>query len=92
VHRQAKFDVWLAYVWILTLVTWLLTLMAAFAVRGIEAISILGIAIVYSILNRFKVKRQVIRVVMAILLVLAAGCVILLVYEIVTAYHAAPRP
>ena len=38
-RARDRFDVRLVYVWILTVVTWLFTLMAAFAVRGIEAAS-----------------------------------------------------
>lgn len=91
-RTRDKFDAGLVFVWILTVIVWLLTLMAAFAVRGIEALSILGIAIVYSIMNRFKAKHRLIRGVMGILLVLAGLSIILLVYDIVAAYNAAPRP
>ena len=91
-RRRDKLDVGLVYVWILTVITWFLTLLAAFAVRGIEALSIVGIAVVYSVLNRFKAKHRLIRVAMIVLLVLAGLSIILLIYDIVSAYNAAPRP
>ncbi|MCL6443379.1 MAG: hypothetical protein K6T83_07975 [Alicyclobacillus sp.] len=90
-RARDKFDSGLVYVWVMTVITWLLTLMAAFAVRGIEALSILGIAIVYSVLNRLKTKHRWIRIVLVGLLILAGIAMILLVYDIVMAYNAAPR-
>ena len=66
---------------------WLFTLMAAFAVRGIEALSVLVIAIIYSVLNRFKMKHRLFRFFRGILLVLASLTIILLAYDIVSAYN-----
>jgi uncharacterized membrane protein HdeD (DUF308 family) len=91
-RTRDKFDVGLVYVWVLTVLVWLLTLMAAFAVRGNEAIAALVIAIVYSILNRFKSQHRWIRVLMGVLLVVAGLLFILLICDIESAYNAAPRP
>ena len=91
-RQRDKFDVGLVYIWILTVMIWLCTLMAAFAVRGIEALSVLVIAIIYSVLNRFKMKHRLLRFFMGILLVLASLTIILLAYDIVSAYNAAPKP
>lgn len=38
VRNRNRFDAWLVILWILTAVTWLLTFLAAFAVRWIEAL------------------------------------------------------
>lgn len=91
-RRLDKFDVGLVYVWILTAFIWLFTFMAAFVVRGIEALSVLVIAIIYSVLNRFKAKHRLIRLLMAILLALAGLSIILFVYDVVSAFNASPIP
>ena len=91
-RKRDYFDVGLVYVWILTVFIWLFTFMAAFVVRGVEALSVLIIAIVYSVLNRFKAKHRLIRSLMVILLVLACLSIILLVYDIASASNASPKP
>lgn len=90
-RNRDRFDVWLVVLWVLTAMTWLFTFMAAFAVHWTEALVILGISILYTALNRMKVQHRVIRVVMAVLILLAALCVVLFVSDIVSAFNAAPR-
>ena len=90
-RKRDYFDVGLVYVWILTVFIWLFTFMAAFVVRGVEALSVLVIAIVYSVLNRFKAKHRLIRSLMVILLVLACLSIILLFYDIISAFNASPK-
>ncbi|MDQ0188869.1 hypothetical protein JI721_12275 [Alicyclobacillus cycloheptanicus] len=92
VRNPGKADVGLVGVWVLTVLVWLFTWMAAFAVRTVEAQSILVIAIVYSILHRLKRRYRPLRLILPTLLLLAVLCAVMLVFDIMSAVHAAPRP
>lgn len=81
--------------WIATGLTWLITIGFAFAVESWSAIVMLPVAVVYSVLVRFRFRHSSVRVILAVLLVVAVLCCAMLAYDVVVAItvasaHASP--